>query len=284
MQKKVLLNKQFERKNNMPKEYENRFKSEEKEIIVLMKDGINGASVFEKKWLIPAIYYMALFDESTGELKKEEGRIEWIIKRDPERKGFGYSFEQYGIYKLLVRESAILNNRYMLVRILESDLQNEKLLAYKARLSKPSVIKTPYGILTLDRSLSWFSSDNIKIGEYTVSVALETDEGNDNTANCALQTFLGVAGRFDAFDRKNKEYAAEKLLSLANDWLSEKEDADAGKLTKEMFIDSVEITELMVSPDGSMTLYYNDGDIFWGHSIEIRVEADGTISNANIAG
>ncbi|WP_363251990.1 DUF2262 domain-containing protein [Ruminococcus sp.] len=33
-----------------------------------------------------------------------------------------------------------------------------------------------------------------------------------------------------------------------------------------------------------MTLYYNDGDMFWGHSIEISVDADGTVSDANIAG
>lgn len=51
-----------------------------------------------------------------------------------------------------------------------------------------------------------------------------------------------------------------------------------------MFIDSIEISEMTVSPDGSITLYYDDGDMFWGHAIEISVEPDGTVSDANIAG
>lgn len=71
---------------------------------------------------------------------------------------------------------------------------------------------------------------------------------------------------------------------MANEWLAEKEDADTEQITQEMFIASMEISELTVSPDGSVTLYYNDGDMFWGHSIEISVDADGTVSDANIAG
>jgi hypothetical protein len=268
----------------MPGKYDNRFKSEEKEITVLMKDRCSGASVFEKKWLIPAAYFAALYDEETGELKKGEGRIEWLIKRDPGRKGFGYDFEQYGIYKLLVRQSVYVESTYMLVRILESDVQNEKLLAYRNKLAKPVVIKTTYGTFTLDRSMSWFSSDNIVIGEHTVFAALETDAENGNTAKGALQAFSEIAGNFETFDRKNKEYAAEQLLDLANEWLADKEDADTEQITKEMFISSMEISELTVSPDGSVTLYYKDGDMFWGHSIEISVDADGTVSDANIAG
>ena len=269
---------------DMSGKYDSRFKNEGKEITVLIKDTHNGASVFEKKWLIPAVHFAALYDEETGELKKGEGRIEWLIKRDPDRIGFGYDFEQYGIYKLLVRQSVFVDTTYMLVRILESDVQNEKLLAYRNKLAKPLVIKTTYGTLTLDRSMSWFSSDNIKIGEHTVFAALETDEEDGNTANGALRAFSEIADNFETFDRKNKEYAAAQLLDLANEWLAEKEDADTEQITQEMFIASMEISELTVSPDGSVTLYYNDGDMFWGHSIEISVDADGTVSDANIAG
>ena len=71
----------------MVEKYENRFEKEEKEITVLMKNSCNGASVFEKKWLIPSIDYAAIYFEEVGELKKENGRIEWLIKRDPDRKG-----------------------------------------------------------------------------------------------------------------------------------------------------------------------------------------------------
>ena len=51
-----------------------------------------------------------------------------------------------------------------------------------------------------------------------------------------------------------------------------------------MFINAMEISEITVSSDGSISLLYHDGDMFWGHVIEISVEADGIISDANIAG
>ena len=264
--------------------FENKFEKEEKEITVLMKDHCNGASVMEKKWLRPSIDFAALYDDETEELKKETGRIEWLIKRDPDRKGFGYDFEQYGIYKLRVRKSLYSENTYMLVRVLEKDVQNEKLLDYRKRFSKPVLIETRYGKFELERAYSWFAAE-IELGGLTSSVYLETDEEDGNTAKGALQAFLKMADSFAEFDKKNKEYAAQNLLGLANEWLEADEQEDKPeKITKEMFINAMEISEITVSSDGSISLLYHDGDMFWGHVIEISVEADGIISDANIAG
>lgn len=41
---------------------------------------------------------------------------------------------------------------------------------------------------------------------------------------------------------------------------------------------------MTVSLDGNMKMYYYDGDMFWGYSIEISVEENGTISDVGIAG
>ncbi len=275
-------------------EFEAGYEKEEKEIVVLLKDQCKGASVFEKKWLIPSVNFIASIDETTGEMLKEEGRIEWIIENDPSRKGWGYDFKQYGIYRLLVRkcvqkelspyQSAFMNNRYMLVKILEQNVSDDKLEEYKEYLSKPVVIETKYGDFELDRSLSWFSADNIELSGFEVSVSLETDEDNGDFADGALQTFLKTAENFVEFDKKIKEAAAKYLLDLANDWLADNDEAEVDEITKDMFIDSIEISEMTVSPDGSITLYYDDGDMFWGHAIEISVEPDGTVSDANIAG
>ena len=273
--------------------FENGFEKEEKEIVVLLKDCCNGARFFEKNWLIPSVNFIASVDEATGEMIKEEGRIEWIIENAPSRKGWGYDFKQYGIYRLLVRkcftkelspfQSAFMNNRYMLIKILERDVSNDKLEEYKEYLSKPVLIETKYGDFELDRSLSWFSTD-IELFGFDIFECLETDEDNGDTADGALQAFLKTAEDFEEFDKKVKESAAKNLLDLANDWLQDNDEAETDEITKEMFIDSIEISEMTVSPDGSITLYYDDGDMFWGHAIEISVEPDGTVSDANIAG
>ena len=49
-------------------------------------------------------------------------------------------------------------------------------------------------------------------------------------------------------------------------------------------MDRMELDDICVNSDGSITLYYDDGDMFWGHAIEVDVEDDGTYSDANIAG
>ena len=275
----------------MLKDFESGFVTEETEITVLLKDSSNGAAVLGD-WLRPSVNFLASIDNDTGELIKEEGRLEWMIKKDPDRKGWGYDFEQYGIYKLLVRkciprklesfESATLNNCYMIVKVLEENVQNDKLLEYKEYLSKPVEIDTPYGKFVLDRSMSWFEGE-IELNGLDFTAFLETDEDNGETAELALKVFLKTAENFEDFDRKNKEFAADNLLDLAHEW-QESDEGENEPLTREQFIEAIGVSEWTVTPYGNMTLYYYDGDIFWGHAIEINIDEDGTIEDADIAG
>ena len=275
----------------MLKDFESGFVTEETEITVLLKDSSNGAAVLGD-WLRPSVNFLASIDNDTGEMIKEEGRLEWLIKKDPDRKGWGYDFEQYGIYRLLVRkciprklesfESATLNNCYMIVKVLEENVQNDKLLEYKEYLSKPVEIDTPYGKFVLDRSMSWFEGE-IEVGGSEFTAFLETDEDNGETAERALKIFLKTAENFEDFDRKNKEFAADNLLDLAHEW-QESDEGENEPLTREQFIEAIGVSEWTVTPYGNMTLYYYDGDIFWGHAIEINIDEDGNIEDADIAG
>lgn len=272
--------------------FENEFETEEKEITVLLKDSCTGALVMDKKWLKPSVNFLASINNNTGEVVNEEGRLEWIIENDPHRKGWGYDFKQFGIYRLLVRkcfprelapyQSAFMNNRYLLIKILEEDVQNEKLIELQRRLSKTVEIDTPYGKFELDRSMSWFEAE-IECCGYTFTAFLETDEENGEKADDAREVFLKTLNGFEEFDKKMKDYAARNLLDSANEWLESKE-GEHELITEEKFIEAMEISEMTVSPDGSMTMYYSDGDMFWGHSIEISVDEDGTISDVGIAG
>ena len=275
----------------MLQDFESGFVTEETEITVLLKDSSNGAAVLGD-WLRPSVNFLASIDNDTGEMIKEEGRLEWMIKKDPDRKGWGYDFEQYGIYKLLVRkciprklesfESATLNNCYMIVKVLEENVQNDKLLEYKEYLSKPVEIDTPYGKFVLDRSMSWFEGE-IEVGGSEFTAFLETDEDNGETAELALKVFLKTAEYFEDFDRKNKEFAADNLLDLAHEW-QESDEGENEPLTREQFIEAIGVSEWTVTPYGNMTMYYYDGDIFWGHAIEINIDEDGNIEDADIAG
>ena len=278
----------------IPVKFEREYMDEEMIITVLMKSGCNGASVIENKWLCPSVNFFAYVIGDSNEIIKEEGRIEWFIERENKTKGFGQNFEQYGIYRLCVRKciqkelksdlAAYMNNRYLLVKVLEENVENTGLMELRDTLMKPVIIETPYGEFELDRDYSWFACD-VTIDGREFSVYLETDDDNEDTANNAAKAFIGLAGDFDTFDRLNKEYAANILLDDANDWLESDENPDKPEeITEQMFIDAMEASEMTVSPDGSVSILYHDGGMFWGHVINVDIESDGTRSDAYLMG
>lgn len=268
------------------------FEKEEIEITVLIKESCKGGYV-TGDWVVPSVNFVASIDNETNELSRKEGRIVWIIERYPQRKGWGYNFKQYGIYRLLVRKCIpielkenqleIMNNRYLLVKILEEDVKNDKLQEVKEYLQKPVVIKNELGVFTLDREYSWFECTMDWCGS-EVFVTLETDEDCDETAYKAMDMLLKVANNKEAFDRQCKEYAADNLVELANDWLDEDDEDMPDEITRELFMELIEISEICFYSDGSITLYYSDGDMFAEHAIEIDIDEDGVFSNAGIAG
>jgi len=79
---------------------------------------------------------------------------------------------------------------------------------------------------------------------------------------------------------KAKEYIVKKLLKLKNDlWLEEYEK----EVTKKEFKDRMKFTSLYVFSE-SANFYFDDGDLFWGHTIEVTINQNLEFSAANIVG
>lgn len=173
----------------------------------------------------------------------------------------------------------------MLVKLLEKDVLNKDLQELKEYYLKPVILENDMGTFTLNRYFSWFECNNVDWNDADILIYLEVDENCDETANSAMATLLKYAKDKQGFDQKNREFAAKELLDLANDWLEDNEDEDKpDKITKEMFIDNIKMSELCISPDGSITLFYDDGDMFWGHTIQIIIDENGNYDSADIAG
>ena len=82
------------------------------------------------------------------------------------------------------------------------------------------------------------------------------------------------------FIEKAKEYTAHKLLKLKNDlWLKE----DEKEVTKKDFKDRMKFTSLYVFSE-SANFYFDDGDLFWGHTIEVTINQNLEFIDANIVG
>lgn len=67
-------------------DFEKEFETEEYEMLVLMEASCKGAAVIEDM-LRPAVNFLASVDLRTGQLFREKGRMEWLIKNDNRRNG-----------------------------------------------------------------------------------------------------------------------------------------------------------------------------------------------------
>lgn len=278
---------------NAKEEFESRFYKEEKELIVLTKEAVGGAAVVGDI-LRPSLEFLASVDGKTGEFSREKGRLEWLIKNVPGRSGWGYDFRQFGIYRLRVRKSIpvklepymskTMNNCFMVLEILEKNAAEPRLEEIGKQISRPVIIEEPLGKFKLDRQFASFEGEIEWLGE-DCGVFLETDEEDGDTAWKALRVLRELHKDLESWDSKFRQYAAEKLTDLANEWLAEDEEqAGADPITKDAFAGRLEISEISIAPDGDITVYYHDDDMFWGHVVEIDANIREGILNANIAG
>lgn len=282
-----------DKKNMEQKEFEKRFCEEMVELLVLTKESVGGAAVLGDM-LRPSLDFIAAVNVKTGELSREKGRLEWLIENIPGRKGWGYDFKQFGIYHIKARRnipvklepymSKTANNCYMIVEVVEKNVSEPRLEEIKEQISKPVVIvEEGLGEFVLDRQFSFFEGDVEWLDE-VCHVFLETDEEDGDTAGKALAALKILHQDLKLWDDRFREYAADKLTSLANDWLQEEEGEEPAPITKESFAGRLEISELSIAPDGDITVYYDDDDMFWGHAVEVDANINGELSDAEIVG
>ena len=80
---------------------------------------------------------------------------------------------------------------------------------------------------------------------------------------------------------ESKEYAASKLVKLKNEsWLSEGEDP----ISHKKFIEIIEFEGINAFSEGGLEIYFNDHDLFGGHTIIVDVSEDFEFEDAKIAG
>ena len=117
----VYYEKKKENIMSVQTDFEKEFETEEYEMLILVQASCGGA-VCIKDMLKPSVDFLASIDLRNGQFFHEKGRVEWLIKKDNKRKGWGYDFEQFGIYRVVVRKCIpqklqpyqlhYMNNRY----------------------------------------------------------------------------------------------------------------------------------------------------------------------------
>lgn len=132
------------------------------------------------------------------------------------------------------------------------------------------------GTFTLNRQVGWFETEADWLG---TAISLVFDREEDR-ADCVSRA-KALLAEAESWDRRVREYAAGELLDLANDWA---ENAEAGEVTGEQFMERMELESIEMRADGSFEFWFSDGDLFYGHSIHVSGDLDSGPDEASMEG
>ena len=269
------------------------YQNEEKEILVLTSDGGGGGSKMYDSW-DASKYFLAYVDVASKELKIGDGRINWLIS-DEDQKKYGCSWPHYfksgAIYRLRVRELidktvpegrlSSYYNRFMVIDVLEENVHNDELHSILAEYRKPIIItdKT-LGEFELNKDLGLFNGNVNWLGK-DISVSLEVNPDSKSTWAKAISVLRTMFEQQKQKDSEFRVFAANQLVDPANDW---RQDEDTVEITKQNFIERISLLELAVTSGGSFTAYYNDDDMFLGHAVTVHGNIKKGLKSANIEG
>ena len=276
------------RRNKMTlSEWEDTFEKKEREIIVLRHEG-GGGSLRNGFWEWDA-YFLAYVDCETGELHKEEGRIEFpvIDKEEPP-----FQFEEESIYKLRVREKlpeevpeGVLpsKNHFLVLKVLEKNAVCPELEEILIEYRKPVVLQDDVlGELIYDKQLKSFEG-NIAWLRGRIDISLSVDKDNKSGITKAKKLLKTMVLEQEKWDADMRAFAAGKLTKLACEWAESEE--EAASITEDSFAKRISLSLLWVTAGGSFTAYLDDDDeLFFGHSIAVSGSSKKGLLSADIEG
>ena len=167
----------------------------------------------------------------------------------------------------------------LLEKVLGREKKDAELNAEIERLQQPVKLKDKqFGTFTLDRRVNWFEGKTTWNGR-KVRLSLSADEPGD--VEKSLEAARKLWRAQPSWQAKVLAYAVKKLLPLKNDnWL----DDDQQPLSAAQFQKRMKLESITVGPDGSFEFWHDDGDLFYGHSIQISGSFAKGLFDADIPG
>lgn len=203
---------------------------------------------------------------SSGVLKSQPLSVRYTTSRQ-EYDSLWSRVDSYSVVRIrarVVEESIIGMPQAQLVEFLGADESDPELNQVAVEYQQPVVhLDGQFGQFTLDRRVNWYAAATEWCGRQ-ISLNLIIDDSG--TIDSALQVARTLWKQEEQWSSRIEDYAVKKLLPLKNDnWLDEGET----ELSAEEFKVKMTLESITVEPDGSFDFWHHDGDMFWGHSIQV---------------
>lgn len=142
----------------------------------------------------------------------------------------------------------------------------------------PPLIDGLLGTLAWDDNLNWYRGE-VRLANTSFKVSLTPDEGTD--ASNALSRAKQIIEDLEQYQQMAADYAVHGLLELKNDiWLEE----GGEKVSADEFKAKMMLEAITVEADSNVTFWHNDGDLFWGHSIQVCIDENDKCISTDIPG
>ena len=168
------------------------------------------------------------------------------------------------VFQIMVRPSED-GKQFLMTELPQPEIDPE-MKAILEEQKKPVSIWVPeLGTFTLNRLVNWFEAEVEWLGQ---PARLDIDREEDWDA-CVEQAKALMADQ-KGWDEKVRSFAADQLLEQANDWARDAaEGEEPEEITREQFMERLELDAVQISADGRFEFWFNDGDLFWGHAIHV---------------
>ncbi len=201
---------------------------------------------------------------------------------DAELKTFQESIDSETVIKIRGRvamDNAFGSPQGQLEEFIGVDSADVELHSKLAELQKPvTYADERFGTLTLDRRVSSYSGTAEWNGQ---TINLNVNVEDDEELIPALKVAHALWDNESNWQQRVVDYAVEALLPLKNDnWLGD----DETEVNSQQFKSKMTLESISVYADGDFEFWHDDGDLFWGHSIQISGNLSDGLIDADIPG
>ena len=224
-------------------------------------------------------YYLGYIDLTTGERCEGRSLFTWVLKDGEYEKGIHKQLfvegEKYRIKGLPSKKSSGFYPLQVLGKVRRMPFLDA---LWKEYISPVFLHSDLFGEMELNKRYGYYHADFNWLGT-TIEVSFNTDEEEDEKCLAFLEQFCREAERRD---KEIREYAANELTYLANDWRDD--DHLDEEITEEDFMKRIVISSIEMSSEGDYYVWFDDGDMFAGHSVRVCGDAMGAPNYASMEG
>lgn len=257
------------------KEYRNKAEDslpQELEIQAVVGANGFGAGKLGKDKLWSATIELTAWREEGGKIHREEILLSTPAD-DRLLEHLRNTVKEDSVIRCCVRLSR--NGRYLLMTGPASAGDDPELKAIlKEQMRKVTMEVKGLGTFVLERTVDWFETKKDWLG---TEINLSFDQDEEEAMESAIETARALMGDQKGWDRRIREYAADELLQLANDWAVSTMDEEASEdseeagplVSRDQFMERMELEAIQAQEDGEFEFWFFDGDLFFGHSIHV---------------